>query len=808
MDYPFYCFKCSYHDQTVDHLISHLKNDHLLKGSATYYCKQSMCFRVFSNIRTFQRHLNSHLPVPELVDESTYVQVVSEQRVSDFQIKNIIPPSIQLEPYSVLNRESINIIKSNLDTDIASLILDMYSNSLVPRNFVNFVVTSLKNILTNIIGILQKVLSSKDFNLDLIKELLDIYISCFNAFDTEYKSVQHFIKNKTFIEPVSYVVGYRKIETKTADLVKIDTVPITAKMIPLRYMFQSLFSNTNLLHVMKEYLNKLNSEQNVISNFVQGELWRDKIKNFKNKTVFPIFIFFDDYETGNPLGSHAGKNKLGAIYVTLPSMPPYLTSKLSNIFLFALFYSEDRKEFGNQAILSKLIEELDFLQEHGIEINTYNPSEKVYFKLGLINGDNLGLNSILGFTESFSANYCCRFCSISKRDLRKDVLEKPNLLRNKHTYDIELDLHSTLTGIKENSVWNTLSGFHVTSNFSADIMHDLFEGVCVYDITGILYELIFSYKLFSVETLNSRIQGFPYCEQEKSNKPPIITAEKLKSKLKMSASEMLCLCKYLGLIIGDLVPHELPLWNLWVKLREIIDFVTSSDLHVKAHNRIQVLVEEHNLIYQTFFGHLKPKFHFLTHYHLITRKSGPLTYLWSMRAEQKHRESKMSSNVSCNFRNKIHTLALKSQLKFCKSINNYKSEDHVKYSCKGTQLTDSDFETYFNNFDRLYVKEIKWLDYKGTLYKHSSVLILDILEDKLPLFGKIKKIFLYKEKIPYILCELWESVSFNYHYFAYEVCTKTNHISEIYPLDNMLFYKPRQSYPFNRTITLVSKDGE
>lgn len=31
----------------------------------------------------------------------------------------------------------------------------------------------------------------------------------------------------------------------------------------------------------------------------------------ESQVVFPIFLFFDDYEVGNPLGSHSGIHKLG-----------------------------------------------------------------------------------------------------------------------------------------------------------------------------------------------------------------------------------------------------------------------------------------------------------------------------------------------------------------------------------------------------------------------------------------------------------------------------------------------------------------
>lgn len=80
-------------------------------------------------------------------------------------------------------------------------------------------------------------------------------------------------------------------------------------------------------------------------------------------------MFFDDYESGNVLGSHSGIHKLGAVYVSIPCMPPYCSTTLSNIFLALLFHSSDRVQFGNRVIFNSIIEEFNFLMETGIQID-------------------------------------------------------------------------------------------------------------------------------------------------------------------------------------------------------------------------------------------------------------------------------------------------------------------------------------------------------------------------------------------------------------------------------------------------------
>jgi hypothetical protein len=96
-------------------------------------------------------------------------------------------------------------------------------------------------------------------------------------------------------------------------------------------------------------------------------------------------LFFDGYETNNPLGIHAGIQKLGAIYISLsPCLPSKYSPKLNNIFLAQLFNSTVRKDFGNKIIFNKLIEEIKFLEITGVDIVVDDKNYKFYFSLTLI----------------------------------------------------------------------------------------------------------------------------------------------------------------------------------------------------------------------------------------------------------------------------------------------------------------------------------------------------------------------------------------------------------------------------------------
>jgi len=71
----------------------------------------------------------------------------------------------------------------------------------------------------------------------------------------------------------------------------------------------------------------------------------------------------------------------------------------------------------------------------------------------LILGDNLGLHSILGFSESFMANFSCRFCKSNKSDCNHQLVQIDENLRNEVNYSTDIAINNLpITGIKELSV--------------------------------------------------------------------------------------------------------------------------------------------------------------------------------------------------------------------------------------------------------------------------------------------------------------------------------------------------------------------
>jgi len=98
----------------------------------------------------------------------------------------------------------------------------------------------------------------------------------------------------------------------------------------------------------------------------------------------PLILYFDEFETCNPLGSHAGIYKLGTMYFTIASVPPKYASRIENIFLAMLFHSQDHIEFGNRSIFHILLQELKSLETEGLSITSNGIVLNIFFVVMLL----------------------------------------------------------------------------------------------------------------------------------------------------------------------------------------------------------------------------------------------------------------------------------------------------------------------------------------------------------------------------------------------------------------------------------------
>lgn len=111
--------------------------------------------------------------------------------------------------------------------------------------------------------------------------------------------------------------------------------------------------------------------------------------------------------------------------------------------------------------------------------------------------------------------------------MKKQKKEKPEILRTGANYFTHCS--EKTFGIRENCVFHVISNYHVTENFSVDPMHNLFEGICGYDLAKILNNFINTENFFTLDVLNERIHCFNHAFD--SNVPPPLQSESIKKEL-------------------------------------------------------------------------------------------------------------------------------------------------------------------------------------------------------------------------------------------------------------------------------------
>ncbi|XP_070168784.1 uncharacterized protein [Polyergus mexicanus] len=281
--------------------------------------------------------------------------------------------------------------------------------------------------------------------------------------------------------------------------------------------------------------------------------------------------------------------------------------------------------------------------------------------MALLMTDNLALHSMLGFAEGFTVNFPCRICHAHRSLIHFQTEENSSLLRNKLQHDIDCKIGNvSLTGVNEESVLKEIETFEVTDNPSVDIMHDVFEDVCIYDMGHILYHFIFVKNYFTVERLNFRFIIFDY-DETVTNKP-IEFKEKVlhKKSVKMTASEMRTFVRIFALFIGDLVLDSDPVWKFYLILRDIIEIISCRQMQKKIIKILKERIIEHHRLYVILFNDtLKPKHHHMVRYPSILPQSGALVNLACDRFEANHQPAVQDVKATLSRKNIAYTLALK-----------------------------------------------------------------------------------------------------------------------------------------------------
>ena len=112
---------------------------------------------------------------------------------------------------------------------------------------------------------------------------------------------------------------------------------------------------------------KMASRAHTVQPNLYTNVWDGKLHTMsKEKRDIKLLLYYDDFQVANPLGPHASKMKIGALYFTIANFTASNRAKVRNIYLAALFHSSYVKRYGWRKILKPLIDDLKSLETQGL----------------------------------------------------------------------------------------------------------------------------------------------------------------------------------------------------------------------------------------------------------------------------------------------------------------------------------------------------------------------------------------------------------------------------------------------------------
>lgn len=656
----------------------------------------------------------------------------------------------------------------------------------------------------------------KCFTLDLIDlgsevsapEAIDIVSSFVRQhlfkFNSSYKRQKVAQANDLYVFPKEIAIGTRfsSQKKKMGDrIVKIPRlIQATFYYISITETLKSLFKDQEFSKQYFDYQQFLQNEHICVPGKYEFFCCGNAFKNAPLFQQFPdslqLQIATDDFEVCNALASKANLHKICAVYFSILNLPQSYLSKRKFVFPVVICNADEVKmkhtDFNN--IWYPMVNEIKQLEYDGIMVKDKNNFQMpLKGTMAEFASDNLGANVSLGYTASFQCDSYCRHCHCSKLECEAMTREDKNQLRTIESYNNQIDIianSSTVNfketkGVKYYCILSDLENFHIVSNPSVDIMHDILEGSIPFALKHVITRCIKA-NIFSLSDLNSMLQLFDYGLLDRRSIPSEINLNK--RSLGQNAGQSMCLFKSLPFILNRYQKNrDFPkIWRCVQPLYRIVEIVFS---HVITEADLTSLNEAvHELTSELKAAGVKliPKLHFHLHYEEIIRAVGPLVYMNMMRYERKHHALKQFVQGSRSFKNINQTIILRHQQNLYNTGYSYTDDFENGIASTPNQIFFNEYGTLLNtaisaeNLNRL--KELKWFRFNSFDYRQG---ILVVYQES---FYEIQKI-LFIDNRWIFLCKPRKVISFDPFLYSYKIGISDQENLVLIDLKSLIIFK-------------------
>lgn len=821
-----------------------------------YICGEKKC-----NFSAFRTHINRHSNECELMRpirccqngcQSTFVHTFNFFRhIKNFHLKhgednNSIEPAHVVDVINARDSDEMQCVDNDSSEETTTLgdvecglgdakvegitlVASLRANSSIPYSVMPHVIQSVNEISRCLISACQEE-AFRCFSQcvdgcdnDLLHKFKISFINKTNCLkqpleflDSKYKQDSFFNHHDAFVCPQSVNFGLR-FETRCG---RTKTVYDSFQYVSVQQTITALLMNEQFIRYLLRVQEKT-SQCDVIGHYFDGELAKSQPIRYDSnskKLILELQLFYDGMGTTNPLRGQSVMYNIGVFYYVIKNLPDAWNTSFANVHLLALCYSHDLKVHGFSPILDKFISEISTLSASGFQgVFPVIGNTTVYVNLCQLACDNLALNSILGFVESFSGDYFCTLCYATRDSIQDGYVEECFQMRTPSEYEKDvLALRCMkeplvhVRGVKRACELNKLQSFHCTQNFSIDIMHTLLEGLVPLEVGCVLFSLITDKRLFSLAELNERVTEFwSLINVDKKKKPPHLNKVMPPGSglnPSMKATQCWALLKYLPLIIGDKVPVGDEHYELLLHLSELVDLAFAPRFTTGLVAYMKEFIKDHLTMFVQLYGtkvSLKPKHHFLVHLPTIVVKSGPLVGMSCLKYELKNSFFKRSSHIVCNFINICKTLAYRHQ-NF--ALFSHMSNLHVRdcpvvnhISCMTVssvlQGVVADLLSSVLQVDETADIMLSYKLLKASIeYQKGQYVVVDIVDDEY-MFGVVEA-FVCKtdDDMWHVLIRMFETVCYINHFHSFAIREKNPVTYQLLALSSLCDHHPVCSY--------------
>lgn len=314
----FTCFVCKVQQKDCFQLCQHLKFHHGLYPGKTLrlQCGEPGCVLAFCTYNGFRKHLNTvhRRSVSQPVDICQNItlqreneEVLSCGDSSAADTSHVPPDSLQ----------SI-VPDQQLSSMCGSIVAHLQASGL-SESTVQTIVCSMEEVINDVQSRAQEAVltnfSSETTSSDLHKNIEHSFNQLSNPFselNTEAKRHKYFEEKWEIVEPVECVLGVRLDVRRDSSSRIYSQIPVTDKYmyVPILGTLKSIFKNKD---VRESFLEDRQSTNGVYKDINDGSYFQQHAMFSQQKHAIQILLYYDDFETANPLGSKKGVHKLGCL---------------------------------------------------------------------------------------------------------------------------------------------------------------------------------------------------------------------------------------------------------------------------------------------------------------------------------------------------------------------------------------------------------------------------------------------------------------------------------------------------------------